>query len=318
MDFIYTPQQIAGYKGYQRKVKLGNWSEDLELEDARLKDYLLKKERGQLKCTQQEQRFAHVLQSTVLFSARNDGLVHFGDIVMLFNQATDGCLACDLQDKSTPTNFAAQTTWYTEPCARTTFEIVRYEGRGDKRDAVFEFEDDVLHFAQKFRLRAHTVLTGEQEVFLGSQGKTPNSFARYSREQEVFMTTEKNWNTVFECECLDPQFKMEMEGQPVLANQPLSILHCGTHQHLASDNVKYRNDFGTEYEIFCKNFHDGQRGKLGSRDRRGIGEQNRWCFVNTIPKMDGEEEGAQDPGATGSSAGAAGAPAEEGARSQYD
>lgn len=33
---------------------------------AMLKDYLLKKERGQLKCTQAEQRFAHTLQPTEL------------------------------------------------------------------------------------------------------------------------------------------------------------------------------------------------------------------------------------------------------------
>jgi hypothetical protein len=35
MEFLYTPQQIAGYKGYYHKVKLGNWSEDQELAEAR-------------------------------------------------------------------------------------------------------------------------------------------------------------------------------------------------------------------------------------------------------------------------------------------
>jgi len=52
MEFLYTRQQMEGFKGYQSKVKIGNWSEDMELEAAKLKDYLMKKERGLLKCSQ--------------------------------------------------------------------------------------------------------------------------------------------------------------------------------------------------------------------------------------------------------------------------
>ena len=36
----------------RKKVKIGNWSEDMELEAAKLKTYLLKKDRGALKCSQ--------------------------------------------------------------------------------------------------------------------------------------------------------------------------------------------------------------------------------------------------------------------------
>lgn len=212
---------------------------------------------------------------------------------MVFNQATDGCLACDIAEKVGEENFSAQTTWYTEPCARTTFEICRYEGRGDKRDAIFTYDDDILHFSQKFRLRCHVQLT-EQNAFLSSSPKTPSCFARYSRHQEVVMTNATNWNTVWECVCLDPQFRMEMEGQPCNANAPLGILHCATNQYLASDHVKYRNDFGQEYEIFCHTFADGQRGQLGTRDKRGLGEQNRWCFVNAMPTFEDGGAAATD------------------------
>lgn len=51
MEFLYTRQQMEGFKGYQSKVKIGNWSEDMELEAAKLKNYLMKKERGQLQCS---------------------------------------------------------------------------------------------------------------------------------------------------------------------------------------------------------------------------------------------------------------------------
>jgi hypothetical protein len=52
MEFLYTRQQMEGFKGYQSKVKIGNWSEDMELEAAKLKNYLMKKERGMLQCSQ--------------------------------------------------------------------------------------------------------------------------------------------------------------------------------------------------------------------------------------------------------------------------
>ena len=32
MEFLYTRQQMEGFKGYQHRVKIGNWSEDMELE----------------------------------------------------------------------------------------------------------------------------------------------------------------------------------------------------------------------------------------------------------------------------------------------
>jgi hypothetical protein len=93
------------------------------------------------------------------------GYVHFGDIVMLFNQATDGCLACDPQETLSDETFATTSTWYTEPCARNTFVMRRWEGRGDKKDAMFDFKDDVVHFGQKIQLVCNPVLIRGQEVW---------------------------------------------------------------------------------------------------------------------------------------------------------
>ena len=41
-------------------------------------------------CAQAEERFAHALQTMELSPTNTDGYVHFGDLLMLFNQATDG------------------------------------------------------------------------------------------------------------------------------------------------------------------------------------------------------------------------------------
>jgi len=302
MEFLYTRQQMEGFKGYQSKVKIGNWSEDLELDAAKLKSYLMKKERGELKCTQAEDRFAHALQPAMLQPKANDGYVHFGDVVMLFNQATDGCLACDPQEPLTEDTFATTSTWYTEPCSRNTFHIQRWEGRGDKKDAMFDFRDDVVHFGQKILLKVNPALASSGAA-LASYPRTPTSFSRYSRNLEVVMQRQSNWAAVWEVQYLDPQFKMEMEGQAVPTNAPVALLHCGTHQHLASDVIKYRNDYGTEYEVFGKSFTEVVKGQLGVRERSMLGDCNRWCFVTSIPSEGGAEGGAAEDSLNSAEAG---------------
>ena len=247
-----------------------------------MKDFLLKKQRGGLASTKAEIRFSHALQPIVLKPKNNESYVHFGDIIMLFNQATDGCLACDPHETLTDDNFATTSTWYTEPCARNTFEICRWKGKGDKKDAMFDFKDDIVHFGQKIQFRCNSALVAEQP-FLVSMHKTITSFSRYSRNQEVVMKPLGDWSSVWEVQYLDPQYKMEMEGQAVPTNAPIALVHCATNQHLASDVVKYRNDFGTEYEMFCKTYNDVQKSQMGLRERRMLGECNRWCFVTGIP-----------------------------------
>ena len=239
-----------------------------------------------LPAEQAEERFAHALQTAGLNPKTNDGYVHFGDTLMLFNQATDGCLACDPQESLSDETFATTSTWYTEPCARNTFMMRRWEGRGDKKDAMFDFKDDVVHFGQKIQLMCNPVLLGGQQAFLTSSPRTPTSYSRYSRNQEVCISNVTGWTTVWEVQYLDPQFKMEMEGQAVPTNAPIALVHCGTHQHLASDVIKYKNDFGTEYEMFCKTFSDIEKSQLGLREKRMLGDCNRWCFVSSIPSED--------------------------------
>jgi len=67
------------------------------------------------------------------------------------------------------------------------------------------------------------------------------------------------------------------------SNVPILINHCGTNCLLGSDAFTFNNDFGKEYEVFCKSCNDNMKGQLGCRDKRLTGEQNRWCFVTAPP-----------------------------------
>lgn len=88
-----------------------------------------------------------------------------------------------------------------------------------------------VHFGQKIQIRCSSALVPHQP-YLKSSSKTPTSFSRYSRNQEVVMSTKGDWSTVWEVQYLDPQFKMEMEGQPVPTNAPVSLMHCATRGFL--------------------------------------------------------------------------------------
>jgi hypothetical protein len=121
MEFIYTPQQLAGYKGYNQRVRIGNWTEDQVQIDSRIADYIHKKKSGSLKCTQAEARFTKVCAPLELNG--QDDVIRFGENVMLFNEESNGCVAYDTQEKIANDAWAVSTTWYTEACARTVFQV---------------------------------------------------------------------------------------------------------------------------------------------------------------------------------------------------
>ena len=63
------------------------------------------------------------------------------------------------------------------------------------------------------------------------------------------MITKNIYATVWKIVHLDPNRRINTIGEPVMANEPVLIEHCGTSHYLASDILEYRNDFGTEYEV---------------------------------------------------------------------
>ena len=57
----FTPQQIGGGPKYGHKTRVGNWLEDFELEEIKLKDYLKKKDSASLTISNTEKKFAKSL-----------------------------------------------------------------------------------------------------------------------------------------------------------------------------------------------------------------------------------------------------------------
>lgn len=124
----YTKQQLQGAGGYSPGVRVGNWNEEVNLQETKLKELLLKQQEGSLKLNKYEwqlsssafhadlackarsrqhwrrycrfqQRMAVALQPVQCTTTRPDGLVHFGDVLQLVNASSAASLGCDIEDR---------------------------------------------------------------------------------------------------------------------------------------------------------------------------------------------------------------------------
>jgi type IV secretory pathway VirB4 component len=78
-------------------------------------------------------------------------------------------------------------------------------------------------------------------------------------------------------------------GKEVRADETVLLRHLPTSQWLASENVKYVNDFGVEYEVFGKSFlttnktqnlfAEKEGHKSANNALRSQGIQNEWKIV---------------------------------------
>jgi len=234
---------------YHHKTRLGNWSEEQELEETKLKDFLKRKEEGNLYSTKLQQKLDKSLLKVSLTYSK-DGLVHFGDHIMLLNKETDGFLVTDIYDPITGHDEAynASTAKNVSPCARSVFLLKKYTKEKDL------FQDDIVRYGQKIQIQSNPLLYNK-ELYLNSCHISPNHVAKFSRKQEVGFYAKSNYDTVWVIEHIDPKVRFENAGNPVMAGEAILLKHCQTAQWLASDlSYGIKNEFGVEYEVFGHSF----------------------------------------------------------------
>lgn len=124
----YTKQQLQGAGGFSPGVRVGNWNEEANMQETKLKELLLKQQEGSLKLNMYarhkqlgmdlastyicqkgpdqshlfcrfQQRMAIALQPVNCSTVRNDGLIHFGDVLQLANVGAAAFLTSDIEDR---------------------------------------------------------------------------------------------------------------------------------------------------------------------------------------------------------------------------
>ncbi|XP_017925037.1 cilia- and flagella-associated protein 161 [Manacus vitellinus] len=252
---------------YGRGVRVGNWLEDLHEQEELLRDFISRRERGQL-LMQRLARLQENILKKVKLSVSVDGLVHFGDTVMIMNPDTktpeakdderrgDLTLAVDMEEISLFSDDPPQVSRglsavnSVNPVGRNTFCIVSADGSG---------VGEPLRFGQNFLLGT-TGGISDTMFYLGSDHKTFTAFAKKSRLQPVFLTGEDSYLTCWQAAFLDPQLRLEYEGFPVPANTKILITHCYTNRNLAIPrNFCVWSYFGKECEVVCHNYLDSHK-----------------------------------------------------------
>jgi hypothetical protein len=174
----FTPQQLSGGPKYSYKTKLGNWYEDMEEREERIKKYIKGKEENKLSVNLTQQKVAKSFKR-VPHTFSEDGLLRFGDKVMMLNKKTEGFMVFDMGDKIITHDEAyANTTSKNSKTASARNIFVLERAEDDDHD------DKIIRYGQKIRIQANKFMTGKN-LYLHSCQISPLCYARFSRNQEV-------------------------------------------------------------------------------------------------------------------------------------
>ncbi|XP_059191297.1 cilia- and flagella-associated protein 161 [Centropristis striata] len=271
--------RMAHEKTYRTNVRIGNWNEDLCLEEDAKKEYLEKKARGELAAQKVDFLKQNILRPVNL-TVINDGRLHFGDVVMLVNMGGENreCSAVSINtDINSLTKIpspgiqapcAVSAGRGIQACARTAFIITSVDGSP---------EGSILHFEQSFALK--TTSGFASGLYLTSDLKSFQKCAKKSRLQEVNLENSSSFLSWWKITHFDPQERLEFEGQPVPANVSVLIIHCKTNQALAvlGDHILWTT-YGKEYEMTAHTFLDSHKAEQ---------DNNHWTVCTADPSGNG-------------------------------
>lgn len=90
-----------------------------------------------------------------------------------------------------------------------------------------------------------------------------------SRKQEASVHSTDHYIGTWIIDSVDPNFRMERQGEPVQAGEPILIRHAQTMHYLASDNKRHGNAFGGEFEVMCHSFSASNKTQNLALEKKG-------------------------------------------------
>lgn len=272
---------------YNPSVRVGNWNEDIQLEEDTLKEFLQKKEQGEL-LYQKRTKLEQTIFKKIDLSISRDGFVHFGDKVNIRCPGTldktkyfahiEPRSECNLAVVP-QINKILYSSKFEAPCnvtgsrdvasnLRSTFVIKSKDGTPN---------GEPLRYGQVFYLSTMDDEGGN--LLLQSDRVTLHKSPNKSRHQEVSLVSEPSALTEWKILHFKPKLRFEYEGVPVPANDKIIFNHVVTNQDLCvEEEICIRTAFGSrEYEISACTMLDSHRAEK---------EQNHWMIVMGVPGDD--------------------------------
>ena len=220
---------------FGQKTLIANWFEDRVLQEDKIKDYLEKRERGEL-VSQKNELVADFLMNKATLASNPDGFIKFGDAVMIVNPHHEDQLALTYagdQCGAFPSD---------GPQLRNSFIVFSTDGSkaGDR-----------LRYGQPFAIATHSDI-GDRPNFMESDyGGLLNT--KKSRTQPIGFTEVACYGATWKIQCFDPLLRMETEGMPVPKNSPIIITHNKTNNNLSYlPAIKVTTPMGQGLEITAR------------------------------------------------------------------
>eukprot|EP00586_Coscinodiscus_wailesii_P019124 CAMPEP_0172515908 /NCGR_PEP_ID=MMETSP1066-20121228/271915_1 /TAXON_ID=671091 /ORGANISM="Coscinodiscus wailesii, Strain CCMP2513" /LENGTH=298 /DNA_ID=CAMNT_0013297167 /DNA_START=132 /DNA_END=1025 /DNA_ORIENTATION=+ len=247
----FTPQQLAGAQRYGSKTRVGNWFEDLCLEDAKRTedDVTHRNERAF------EEKIRRCSQPVNAAPSHSDGFLRYGDPLTLLHVPTGGALAFDPADPSPANDCAASVSRVTTPSIRNTFVVTPVN-----HDAPYVVDDDSSNLVRQGIPILLSIRDGDDNKLFLSSERTTEAAARaspVSHRQIIFLTRDgSSYNARW---ILHPPAAGKNDGGtrflnagvvPLLYGERAVLEHCATKNLLTCDeNCHLLTDFGNEFEV---------------------------------------------------------------------
>jgi Ca2+-binding EF-hand superfamily protein len=225
----FTPQQMAGYKGYSTGVLIGNWSEDIQVQEDKLRAFQAQSQQGGV------DPVAILLTKVSVMPVKADGYVRFSaplQIKSLINGGADEqALAMDTAPKRRPKLNHAVVTLATAaaPLARSVWTLHKTR---DSSNALYKAnEADVLHFGQLCRIVNEF---GSIDGFhsLTSEKQTATCQSRGGKQLvSAGLGSTSDMNFVFE----PADASSGSDGEPIRVGARVVIRHAMTRTPLFAD-----------------------------------------------------------------------------------
>lgn len=261
-----------GKTTYLPAVRVGNWREDIALEEERIREFLAKKEAGEL-LIQKTSSLMQQVTNPIPISSEKDTLC-FGDRVVLYHVHTQHTVSAHIPigilhlSDAIKSPCSVTSSPNLKPTIRNTFSIESIASSGDSHD-----RGDPVRFGQAFYLKTQGGAGGD--LYLHSDVASFRKDAKYSRQQEVLLVSPPSHFCVWQILCVRQRDRLETEGETVPANSVVLINHCRTNHNLAClSQFSYKTAFGLEHEVTAHTHYT---------QYKTIDTHNQWVLMNKSP-----------------------------------
>jgi len=224
-----------------------SWADGVQVDEQRLKEYFHQKQHSLL-LRGAANSLKHTLVS-VPTTIADDGMLHFGDSLMLRNGETEGLLQADIADpiphadatRPDVDGISLSTGRMIASCPRNVVTI----SRASDNDGFGQ--SSYVHYGQAFRMGANSSLS-DKALYLFSCQRCSEDLGQ--DETLACLYPRAVGGTRWRILHADPKRRNAAKNDPVRLQEPIALQNEATGHLLSSDRIVRMNHYGNEWRVF--------------------------------------------------------------------